>query len=294
MTLSVLASDSSETGQVDFHAAIAAITAVCHAAGDGDIDQRVPDLGDNPDLRELRRSLNRVFDLVDGYVREASASLEAASQGRFYRRFLAQGMPGRLRAGATIVNEATESMAASVAERQALADGFESAVMGLASQVAAAATEMEATSRNVADTARLSATRASEAQETVTRFSDASREIASVIDLINTVASQTRLLALNATIEAARAGEAGKGFAVVASEVKSLSNQTSEATSQIAGQVAEIRAVSDDAAGSIAAIGGGAESTSVAAEELTQATLDLSRLSTELSRQVAEFLERIR
>ncbi|GAB4140762.1 MAG: hypothetical protein Tsb0016_08110 [Sphingomonadales bacterium] len=51
---------------------------------------------------------------------------------------------------------------------------------------------------------------------------------------IDAIAAQTNLLALNATIEAARAGDAGRGFAVVAGEVKTLANQTSAATREIA------------------------------------------------------------
>ncbi len=79
----------------------------------------------------------------------------------------------------------------------------------------------------------------------------AGQRIGDVVKLIQDVASQTNLLALNATIEAARAGEAGKGFAVVASEVKTLANQTSQATEEISGQIAEMR---DATAQTVAAI----------------------------------------
>ncbi len=65
-------------------------------------------------------------------------------------------------------------------------------------------------------------------------------DVYKIIDLINTIADQTRLLSLNASIEAARAGEAGKGFAVVAGEIQQLASNTTEATSEIQGLLDEL------------------------------------------------------
>ncbi len=69
--------------------------------------------------------------------------------------------------------------------------------------------------------------------ETVVRLSEHSAAIERIIASVQDLADQSNLLAVNASIEAARAGEHGKGFAVVAQEIKTLADQSKQATEQV-------------------------------------------------------------
>ena len=68
-----------------------------------------------------------------------------------------------------------------------------------------------------------------------------SKEISRIMEIIDTVADQTKLIAFNAALEAASAGEAGKRFGVVAGEIRRLADSVTESTGEIARKVAEIQ-----------------------------------------------------
>jgi methyl-accepting chemotaxis protein len=231
------------------------ITTVCERAAAGDFEARVPSLGESPDARAARSALNGLLDITDAFVREAGAALAAAAEGRFHRRFLTRGMRGAFRDAAGQIAQSGDEMRRAAGRldeaarsRAALADELETAVLGVSEQVATAATEMGATANGLADFARQAVTEAERGVETVSSLRSASEQIRHAVDLINSVASQTRLLALNATIEAARAGEAGRGFSVVADEVKNLANETSGSSGEILGQVNTVQQAAAGAA----------------------------------------------
>ena len=69
--------------------------------------------------------------------------------------------------------------------------------------------------------------------ESIVRLSEQGQAIGEIIATVNDLSEQSNLLAVNASIEAAKAGEQGKGFAVVAQEVKSLAEQSRQATAQV-------------------------------------------------------------
>jgi methyl-accepting chemotaxis protein len=84
------------------------------------------------------------------------------------------------------------------------------------------------------------------AQKIVT-LSEQTQQIGDIIMSVNEITEQSKLLALNAAIEAARAGDQGRGFSVVAAEIRSLADQSKQATARVRKILGDIQNATNSA-----------------------------------------------
>jgi methyl-accepting chemotaxis protein len=81
----------------------------------------------------------------------------------------------------------------------------------------------------------------------IVSLSEQTQQIGDIIMSVNEITEQSKLLALNAAIEAARAGDQGRGFAVVAAEIRSLADQSKQATARVRKILGDIQNATNSA-----------------------------------------------
>ena len=75
----------------------------------------------------------------------------------------------------------------------------------------------------------------------IKQLQEHSKNIGTVVETINDIASTTELLSLNASIEAVRSGDAGRGFAVIAAEIRKLAEQSMNSVKSIEHMIVSIQ-----------------------------------------------------
>jgi methyl-accepting chemotaxis protein len=160
---------------------------------------------------------------------QAISSLESTIQS-------VAGAASGIHTGSSEIRAASDDLALRTEQQAASLERTSLAMSSVTAMVQETAKSAEEVLQSIEEAHR----RAAEGSEVVERavaamdaIEGSSREIGSIINVIDGIAFQTNLLALNAGVEAARAGDAGRGFAVVANEVRALAQRSADAAREI-------------------------------------------------------------
>jgi methyl-accepting chemotaxis protein len=218
---------------------IGALAGSVQRVADGDLTYtRGIDGGD--ELAELARVVDamrtRLNDLVAGVQANADSVFNAA-------REIARSVDGQAATSSEMsasVAEITSTMEELSASSTQIAEYSES-VVAIANRTYEDSVQGSEAMQRLVDKMRRIGLDNQNALNEIVALGSRSKEISKIMEIIDTVADQTRLIAFNAALEASSAGEAGKRFGVVAAEIRRLADSVSESTGEITAKVGEIQ-----------------------------------------------------
>ncbi|QGN07269.1 methyl-accepting chemotaxis protein [Halorhabdus sp. CBA1104] len=253
------ARDDAESMASALEAKASQFSAVMNRAAAGDLTQRMETDSEyeamveiaenfNDMIAELETTIDRIeafagtvdssTDTISASAREIKSASEQVSQSV---QQIAEGAD-RQNENIQQVSQEMTDLSATVEEITSSTDEVAAKSKGAVEAGESGRTSAQQAAAEIETIERKSA----EAIEQVEALAAEMDRIGEVTTLIDDIADQTNMLALNAAIEANRAGDAGQGFEVVANEIKTLAEETQEATDDIESLIDTVQSRTTD------------------------------------------------
>lgn len=264
------------------------ISAIAAKIADCDLTTSVVATDRADEMGAMTQSFKRMTDMLSKQIREISDGVNVlASSSNEILVSTSQLASGAVESATSI----SETMTTVEEVRQAARLSSEKAKT--VSDSAQRVVQVSQTGRNAVESTVVTMQHIRDQMEaiagTILQLSEQSQAIGGIIATVTDLADQSNLLAVNAAIEAAKAGEQGRGFVVVAQEIKSLAEQSKQATTQIRAILTEVQKATNVAVlateqGTKAVEGGVKQSaqTGEAVKILAESSIEASQVATQI------------
>ncbi len=234
--LAMLAALASAALALRTHRAIGRAVTLARALSSGDFETRILTFDQKGDAGALTEALNDMADHLDAFVREASASMDAVRQNRFYRRILRNGMEGALLRASRTINDATDVIQGQVAAFEQSTDDFSATINSIVEGLVAASNTMGTTATHLRDGANSTDQRANDAAAT-------SKSASTDVEKASEVASRLSASANDFGAEIERSAAIAQGAVARAEETRRIVDGLSAAAERIGAVVGLIEQV---------------------------------------------------
>ena len=253
---------------------------VVHAMEEGDFSFRIKKEPINPEISNLKDSLNNLLDILQNLYSQILNVLEDYKNEHFEDRvnITAKGEIGKLIEGVNSLGlslkESSELIAGILSQKSEVLQNTSNKltenidelseiftktnknidtvtlqideIMQAVESTVVKTNKMKEVANKTSNSAKVGQDFAINTLNAMQEIYTSTNDISEAISVIDSIAFQTNILSLNAAVEAATAGEAGKGFAVVAQEVRNLANKSAEAAKKIKELVSKTQEKSNE------------------------------------------------